>query len=95
MHAGKQSRRAPARLSALQAFWPALQVLGGDVEGALAGFEAQERVWRRFNALPEVVDLRTLTPLHFARDSPIRPGASGATRRGRWLRPRGAPPSSP
>jgi len=42
------------RVSALQGFWPALQVLAGDVGPAERTYGKLVGVWRRFDAMPEL-----------------------------------------
>ena len=54
MHAG---RAEAAAFDSLQAFWPALQVLAGDVASAAATLEAFQSLWTRFRVLPERYDV--------------------------------------
>ena len=54
MHAG---RAEAAAFDSLQAFWPALQVLAGDVVSAAATQEAFHSLWTRFRVLPERYDV--------------------------------------
>ena len=67
------------RISALQAFWPSLQVLAGDVEAAKELFEPLYSLWRKFSALPEIFDVRRGRILEYAMDSPIRPEFAEST----------------
>lgn len=61
------------RVSALQAFWPSLQVLAGELPAAKTSYRAFYALWKQFQALPEVYDLRQRVLLNFARDAPLRP----------------------
>ena len=54
MHAGKAE---VASFDALQAFWPALQVLAGDVSAAALTHEAFHSLWERYTVLPERYDV--------------------------------------
>jgi len=56
MHKGHR-RAERVEFDALQAFWPALQVLAGELRPAAATFEAFHSLWRKFNALPERFDV--------------------------------------
>ena len=69
---GRSSPHIPT-VSALQAFWPGLAVLDGDVAQARAGFRALFAVWRKYKALPEVWDISSRRPLGFAKHAPLRP----------------------
>ena len=51
---GKHMR---STVSSLGAFWPALQTLTGDLDGAQASFEGFYSLWRRFGFLPEVASV--------------------------------------
>lgn len=62
-----------AKVSALQAFWPALLVLAGDVHQARASFASFWHIWRKYRALPELYDADRAEPVGYARDSPLRP----------------------
>ena len=68
-----------SRVSALQAFWPSLQVLAGDVDAAKASYEPIHQLWKRFSALPEIFDVRRGRILEYAMDSPIRPEFAEST----------------
>ncbi|GLE06179.1 hypothetical protein PINS_up015390 [Pythium insidiosum] len=75
MHHGRGLVRA-RRVSALQAFWPGLQVLAGDVSRAMRGHDKLFSLWNRFGAMPELVDMATPSApgvVHWARTSPLRP----------------------
>ncbi|TDH66271.1 hypothetical protein CCR75_008799 [Bremia lactucae] len=81
MHGGKNHVRA-RRVSALQAFWPGLQVLAGDVSGAIRSHEHLFPLWNDYGAMPELVDLapsgsllsgKRGTVTSWARTSPLRP----------------------
>lgn len=70
-----KGREAPykATISALQAFWPGLAVLDGDVASARAGFRGLFSVWSQYTALPEIWDVHSQQPVSFGKDSPLRP----------------------
>lgn len=53
LHQGRLSPRRPV-VSSLQAFWPALDVIAGDVEAAIESYMPLWQLWTRFEALPEV-----------------------------------------
>jgi mannosidase alpha-like ER degradation enhancer 3 len=81
MNRGKDQVRA-RRVSALQAFWPGLQVLAGDVSGAIRTHEHMFPLWDEFGAMPELLDLAPRgqskpgnrgTVISWARTSPLRP----------------------
>lgn len=54
MHAGKAE---VAAFDSLQAFWPALQVLAGDVAAAASTHEVFHSLWARYTVLPERYDV--------------------------------------
>ncbi|KAI0773849.1 alpha-mannosidase [Fomes fomentarius] len=58
-------------VDSLSAFWPGLQVLGGDIENAIKSHLVYWNLWRGFAGLPEVWDMnyRTATSLQY----PLRP----------------------
>lgn len=62
-----------SRISALQAFWPSLLVLYGDISAARRSFASFWALWRKFRCLPEVYDIDNARLISFARDSPLRP----------------------
>ena len=61
------------RVSALAAFWPSLLVLNGQLQAAQLAFASYWSLWRKYKALPDLFDLPSAKPVHFARDSPLRP----------------------
>ena len=61
------------RISALQAFWPGLQVLAGDIQSAKITYKALHNLWSEFEALPEIFDARSKQLLTYANDYPLRP----------------------
>lgn len=73
MNYGRQQIRS-RRVSALQAFWPGLQVLAGDVSSAIRGHEKLFTLWNKFGAMPELFDLSGGgSVISWARTSPLRP----------------------
>ncbi|TFK86836.1 glycoside hydrolase family 47 protein [Polyporus arcularius HHB13444] len=58
-------------VDSLSAFWPGLQVLGGDIENAIRSHLVYWNLWRGFAGLPEMWDMnfRTATSLQY----PLRP----------------------
>lgn len=73
MHYGRQHVRS-RRVSALQAFWPGLQVLAGDVSRAIRSHDKLFSLWDKFGAMPELFDLAgTGSVISWARTSPLRP----------------------
>ncbi|CAE8581467.1 unnamed protein product [Polarella glacialis] len=75
--AAKLARQACARValrakSPLACVWASLQVLVGDVAGALRSIIYWFGLWKKHDALPEVFDTRSEAPTT-ARDSPLRP----------------------
>jgi hypothetical protein len=72
MNKGK-SAVASQKVSALQAFWPSLQVLAGDVEGANRTYKAFQTLWRKFSVMPEMFDFSTNDVVPYAKDYPLRP----------------------
>ncbi|KAK1942118.1 ER degradation-enhancing alpha-mannosidase-like protein 3 [Phytophthora citrophthora] len=81
MNGGRDHVRA-RRVSALQAFWPGLQVLAGDVSGAIRSHEHMFPLWDEYGAMPELLDLAPRgtskpgnrgTIISWARTSPLRP----------------------
>ena len=51
-------------VSSLQAFWPALQVLAGELPAARASFRAFHALWRHYEALPEIFDVKSRSLLN-------------------------------
>lgn len=73
MNYGKQYVRS-RRVSALQAFWPGLQVLAGDVSSAIRSHDKLFSLWDKFGAMPELFDLAgTGSVISWAKTSPLRP----------------------
>lgn len=58
-------------VDSLSAFWPGLQVLGGDIRNAIKSHLMYWNIWRKYSGLPEVYDtnFKTATSLHY----PLRP----------------------
>ncbi|KAI0751326.1 alpha-mannosidase [Daedaleopsis nitida] len=58
-------------MDSLSAFWPGLQVLGGDIENAIKSHLIYWNLWRGFAGMPEIWDMgyRTATALQY----PLRP----------------------
>lgn len=59
--------------NSLQAFWPGLQVLAGDIEPAIRTHAAFFSVWRRYGFTPEGFNLATLSVQHGQKSYPLRP----------------------
>lgn len=78
MQAGRKAPHSH-RVSALQAFWPSLQVLAGDLAGAKRSHQAFHELWKHFRSLPEIFDVRSRRVVHFAQDSPLRPEFAEST----------------
>ncbi|DAZ96596.1 TPA: hypothetical protein N0F65_000162 [Lagenidium giganteum] len=73
MNYGRQYVRSQ-RVSALQAFWPGLQVLAGDVSSAIRSHEKLFVLWNKFGAMPELFDLSGGgSVISWARTAPLRP----------------------
>ncbi|TYZ65647.1 hypothetical protein PybrP1_000598 [[Pythium] brassicae (nom. inval.)] len=73
MNHGKAVVRS-RRVSALQAFWPGLQVLAGDVSSAIRSHAKLFSLWDKFGAMPELFDLSGAgSVISWARTSPLRP----------------------
>jgi hypothetical protein len=73
MHFGRRYIRS-RRVSALQAFWPGLQVLAGYVSSAIRSHEKLFELWNKFGAMPELFDLTGKgSVISWARTSPLRP----------------------
>jgi hypothetical protein len=56
-----------------QAFWPGLQVLAGELPTARTSFRAFYSLWQRFQALPELFDVKAHNLLHVRATPPIPP----------------------
>ncbi|XAR57326.1 hypothetical protein NMG60_11025415 [Bertholletia excelsa] len=59
--------------NSLQAFWPGLQVLAGDVDPAIRTHAAFFSVWKRYGFTPEGFNLATLSVQHGQKSYPLRP----------------------
>ncbi|RYR38445.1 hypothetical protein Ahy_A09g043489 isoform B [Arachis hypogaea] len=59
--------------NSLQAFWPGLQVLAGDIDPAIRTHAAFLSVWRRYGFTPEGFNLASLTVQHGQKSYPLRP----------------------
>nr|XP_048333092.1 alpha-mannosidase I MNS4 isoform X2 [Ziziphus jujuba var. spinosa] len=59
--------------NSLQAFWPGLQVLAGDIDPAIRTHTAFFSVWKRYGFTPEGFNLATLTVQHGQKSYPLRP----------------------
>ncbi|XP_045790083.1 alpha-mannosidase I MNS4 [Trifolium pratense] len=59
--------------NSLQAFWPGLQVLAGDINPAIRTHAAFLSVWRRYGFTPEGFNLASLTVQHGQKSYPLRP----------------------
>ncbi|XP_010542915.1 PREDICTED: alpha-mannosidase I MNS4 isoform X2 [Tarenaya hassleriana] len=59
--------------NSLQAFWPGLQVLAGDIDPAIRTHTAFFSVWRRYGFTPEGFNLATLSVQHGQKSYPLRP----------------------
>uniref|UniRef100_A0A7C9E9Z4 alpha-1,2-Mannosidase n=1 Tax=Opuntia streptacantha TaxID=393608 RepID=A0A7C9E9Z4_OPUST len=59
--------------NSLQAFWPGLQVLAGDVGPAIRTHAAFYSVWKRYGFTPEGFNLATLNVQHGQKSYPLRP----------------------
>ncbi|WCJ23917.1 Alpha-mannosidase I MNS4 [Euphorbia peplus] len=59
--------------NSLQAFWPGLQVLAGDIDPAIRTHAAFFSVWRRYGFTPEGFNLATLSVQHGQNSYPLRP----------------------
>ncbi|XP_044486783.1 alpha-mannosidase I MNS4 isoform X2 [Mangifera indica] len=59
--------------NSLQAFWPGLQVLAGDIDPAIRTHSAFLSVWKRYGYTPEGFNLATLTVQNGQKSYPLRP----------------------
>ncbi|CAK9318694.1 unnamed protein product [Citrullus colocynthis] len=59
--------------NSLQAFWPGLQVLAGDIDPAIRTHTAFFSVWKRYGFTPEGFNLATLSVQHGQKSYPLRP----------------------
>eukprot|EP01035_Chromulina_nebulosa_P020775 gene20775-26935_t len=60
-------------VSSLQAFWPALQVLHGQLNDAIDTFDGLEDIWDKYKALPDMYDIYNQKLYNYGRDYPLRP----------------------
>ncbi|ETW10015.1 hypothetical protein, variant 1 [Aphanomyces invadans] len=68
------------RVSALQAFWPGLQVLAGDLAAAVYSHQQLFDLWNEFGALPELYDRSgTGSVVEWAKHYPLRPELAEST----------------
>eukprot|EP00964_Phaeocystis_antarctica_P112093 scaffold76310_cov72-Phaeocystis_antarctica.AAC.2 len=72
MHLTSKQQATP-HFESLQAFWPALQVLAGDVDEAAQSFAAFYEIWRRYRVLPERYDLQRQVVHPHVAAYPLRP----------------------
>ena len=72
MHVGYGGSRQPF-VSALQAFWPGMEALAGNSMNASRQLRPLLQLWRRYQALPEMFDVSSMSPIHYAKDAPLRP----------------------
>lgn len=70
---------AASMFDSLQAFWPALQVLAGDVDAAAATQEAFHSLWSRFRLLPERFDVKRNAVHPSMSYYPLRPELAEST----------------
>jgi hypothetical protein len=74
MYHGRAQPHSPTVISALGAFWPALQVLSGRVDEAINSFSAYEDIWNKYFAIPDMYDFHAKAPFAvYGRDYPLRP----------------------
>ncbi|XP_004289466.1 PREDICTED: probable alpha-mannosidase I MNS4 [Fragaria vesca subsp. vesca] len=59
--------------NSLQAFWPGLQVLAGDIDPAIRTHTAFFSVWKKYGFTPEGFNLATFSVQHGQRSYPLRP----------------------
>ncbi|KAA8527695.1 hypothetical protein F0562_035436 [Nyssa sinensis] len=59
--------------NSLQAFWPGLQVLAGDIDPAIRTHAAFFSVWKRYGFTPEGFNLATLSVQQGQKSYPLRP----------------------
>ncbi|KAL5542102.1 hypothetical protein UlMin_009812 [Ulmus minor] len=59
--------------NSLQAFWPGLQVLAGDINPAIRTHTAFFSVWKRYGFTPEGFNLATLSVQNGQKSYPLRP----------------------
>ena len=66
-------------VSSLQAFWPGMQVMVGDIREAKETHLAFLQLWHKFGILPEGYDLAKERVIHFAKYYPLRPELAEST----------------
>ncbi|PON40157.1 Glycoside hydrolase [Parasponia andersonii] len=59
--------------NSLQAFWPGLQVLAGDIDPAIRTHNAFFSVWKRYGFTPEGFNLASLSVQYGQKSYPLRP----------------------
>ncbi|KAI3790780.1 hypothetical protein L2E82_04074 [Cichorium intybus] len=59
--------------NSLQAFWPGLQVLAGDIDPAIRTHTAFFSVWKRYGFTPEGFNLASFSVQHGQKSYPLRP----------------------
>lgn len=59
--------------NSLQAFWPGLQVLAGDIDPAIRTHSAFFSVWKKYGFTPEGFNLATLSVQYGQKSYPLRP----------------------
>ena len=81
-----------ANFESLQAFWPGVQVLIGDIDMAVRTMHAFHGIWRKYDAVPESYDLLRKTISSKRNQYPLRPEMAeslyylyGATKNPIWL----------
>lgn len=73
MHYGRRQLYSTI-ISSLQAFWPGLQSLAGNVEVAINSFDALQKIWHKYEALPDMYSLSSKGLFEvYGRDYPLRP----------------------
>jgi hypothetical protein len=60
-------------ISSLGGFWPALQILNGNVLQAEKTFSKFEEIWNLFSAIPDLYNMQSKGLLDYGRDFPLRP----------------------
>jgi hypothetical protein len=60
-------------ISSLGGFWPALQILNGNVLQAERTFAKFEEIWNLFEAIPDLYNIQSKSLLDYGRDFPLRP----------------------
>jgi hypothetical protein len=76
----KQCRCEPPVTDSLQAFWPGLQVLYGDVSLGVDGALALSAVWSELGFLPEGLDITTRKPIAGRTNFPVHRFSLGNVR---------------